>query len=100
MAICHKGQNGIFLFITFAILTHVAYGRLLIIMINMGVYQSHMGKKSSLVIELIWCIVTVLWREEGYRNIAWARGISWGIRQYFIVYPDSSHNTAILNYLY
>ena len=29
-----------------------------------------------------------------------ARGISRGLSQYFIVYPDSSHNTVILNYLY
>ena len=35
-------------------------------------------------------------------NIAWVRGKSWGIsrqlRLYFIVFPDSSHNTDILNY--
>ena len=39
-------------------------------------------------------------------NIAWARGksqgqaqrISRGLRLYFIVYPDSSHNIEILNY--
>ena len=29
-----------------------------------------------------------------------ARGISRGLRRYFIVYPDSSHNTVILNHLY
>ena len=28
-----------------------------------------------------------------------ARGISRGLRRYFIVYPDSSHNTVILNNL-
>ena len=28
-----------------------------------------------------------------------ARGISRELRRYFIVYPDSSHNTVILNYL-
>ena len=39
-------------------------------------------------------------------NIAWvqgnpegkAQGISWGLRLYFIVYPDSSQNTDIFNY--
>ena len=31
-------------------------------------------------------------------NIAWAYGISRGLRLYFIAYPDSSHNTDILNY--
>ena len=43
---------------------------------------------------VVHCIVTVLWRW----NIAWAlrksRGISWGLRQYFIVYPSSCHNTV------
>ena len=28
-----------------------------------------------------------------------ALGISLGLRRYFIVYPDSSHNTVILNFL-
>ena len=27
-----------------------------------------------------------------------ARGISWGLRLYFTVYPDLSHNTDILNF--
>ena len=35
-------------------------------------------------------------------NIAWARGQNprnfWGLRLYFTLYPDSSHNTVILNY--
>ena len=31
-------------------------------------------------------------------NIAWAQGISRGLKLYFIVYPDLSHNTDILNY--
>jgi len=29
-----------------------------------------------------------------------ARGISRGLRQYLVVYPDLSHNTVILNNLY
>ena len=39
---------------------------------------------------------------DGRRDIRWnitgARGIYQGLRLYFIVYPDSSHNTEILNY--
>ena len=27
-----------------------------------------------------------------------AQGISWGLRLYFTVYPDLSHNTDILNF--
>ena len=27
-----------------------------------------------------------------------AKGISWGLRLYFTLYPDLSHNTDILNY--
>ena len=30
-------------------------------------------------------------------NIAWALGISLGLRQYFIVYPSSRHNTVTVN---
>ena len=52
------------------------------------------------------CIVTrvgvyneILPEPEG-NPVGRARGISQGLRQYFIVYPDSRHNTVILNYLY
>ena len=31
-------------------------------------------------------------------NIAWAWGTSWGLRLYFTVHPNLSHNTDILNF--
>ena len=41
-----------------------------------------------------------LTKEDAVCNcIVSALGISLGLRRYFIVYPDSSHNTVILNYL-
>ena len=41
-------------------------------------------------------------RRDVRLNIAWARGKSWGISQglrlYLTLYPDSSHNTDIINF--
>ena len=51
---------------------------------------------------ILWCTILYLYYEEGGtpRKILWgeARGISWWFRLYFIVFPDSSHNTDIFNY--
>ena len=46
----------------------------------------------------IWLYLYCDERRDIQWNLAWARGISRGLRLYFIVYPDSIHNTDILNY--
>ena len=48
------------------------------------------------------CIVTVcdeISPEPEGNPEGGARGISRGLSRYYIVYPDSSHNTVILNFL-
>ena len=44
------------------------------------------------------CLYSDKWRDIWW-NIAWAQEKSRGLRLYFSLYPDSSHNIDILNYI-